>query len=57
MRPRAKSGPPSRHIFEHCTESDDLVLVRDIEFSGVCEHHSLPAAASVLRLAWRMIIA
>ena len=36
---------PARHlgrVFEHRTESDDLVLVRDIEFSSVCEHHLLP---------------
>jgi GTP cyclohydrolase I len=36
---------PGRHlgrVFEHRTDSDDLVLVRDIEFSSVCEHHLLP---------------
>jgi len=29
-------------VFEHRTENDDLVLVRDIEFSSLCEHHLLP---------------
>jgi GTP cyclohydrolase I len=36
---------PARHlgrVFEHRTDSNDLVLVRDIEFSSVCEHHLLP---------------
>jgi len=36
---------PARHlgrVFAHCTDSDDLVVVRDIEFSSVCEHHLLP---------------
>jgi GTP cyclohydrolase I len=36
---------PARHlgrVFEHRTDRDDLVLVRDIEFSSVCEHHLLP---------------
>jgi GTP cyclohydrolase IA len=36
---------PARHlrrVFAHRTDSDDLVLVRDIEFSSVCEHHLLP---------------
>lgn len=29
-------------VFEHRTDNDDLVLVRDIEFSSLCEHHLLP---------------
>ncbi|HVO22473.1 MAG TPA: GTP cyclohydrolase I FolE [Candidatus Margulisiibacteriota bacterium] len=36
---------PAQHlgrVFEHRTENDDLVLVRDIEFSSLCEHHLLP---------------
>ena len=36
---------PAQHlgrVFEHGTENDDLVLVRDIEFSSLCEHHLLP---------------
>jgi len=36
---------PAQHlgrVFEHSTESDDMVLVRDIEFSSLCEHHLLP---------------
>jgi GTP cyclohydrolase I len=36
---------PARHlgrVFEHRTENDDLVLVRDVEFSSLCEHHLLP---------------
>jgi GTP cyclohydrolase I len=36
---------PAQHlgrVFEHSTENDDMVLVRDIEFSSLCEHHLLP---------------
>jgi GTP cyclohydrolase IA len=29
-------------VFEHPTKGDDLVLVRDIEFFSLCEHHLLP---------------
>ncbi len=29
-------------VFEHQTRGDDLVVVRDIEFSSLCEHHLLP---------------
>lgn len=29
-------------VFEHQTKGDDLVVVRDIEFSSMCEHHLLP---------------
>lgn len=29
-------------VFEHQTTGDDLVVVRDIEFSSMCEHHLLP---------------
>jgi GTP cyclohydrolase IA len=29
-------------VFEHSTDNDDLVLVRDVEFSSLCEHHLLP---------------
>lgn len=29
-------------VFEHETSGDDLVVVRDIEFSSMCEHHLLP---------------
>jgi GTP cyclohydrolase I len=40
---------PAQHlgrVFEHRTENDDLVLVRDIEFSSLCEHHLLPFTGS-----------
>jgi GTP cyclohydrolase I len=36
---------PERHlarVFEHEAESDDLVVVRDIDFQSMCEHHLLP---------------
>jgi GTP cyclohydrolase IA len=36
---------PAQHlgrVFNHCTENDDLVLVRGIEFSSLCEYHLLP---------------
>jgi GTP cyclohydrolase I len=36
---------PAQHlgrVFEHSTQNDDLVLVRDIEFASLCEHHLLP---------------
>jgi GTP cyclohydrolase I len=29
-------------VFEHEAGADDLVLVRDIDFSSMCEHHLLP---------------
>jgi len=29
-------------VFEHQTSGDDLVVVRDIEFASMCEHHLLP---------------
>lgn len=36
---------PAQHlgrVFEHRSNGDDLVLVRDIEFHSLCEHHLLP---------------
>ena len=36
---------PAQHlsrVFEHGTENEDLVLVRDIAFSSLCEHHLMP---------------
>jgi GTP cyclohydrolase I len=36
---------PQRHlsrVFAHESGGDDLVVVRDIEFSSMCEHHLLP---------------
>jgi GTP cyclohydrolase IA len=41
---------PERHlrrVFEHRSDRDDLVLVRDIEFSSMCEHHLLPFYGTV----------
>lgn len=36
-----------RRVFEHRSDRDDLVLVRDIEFSSMCEHHLLPFYGTV----------
>jgi GTP cyclohydrolase I len=39
------SDTPERHlgrVFEHDTAGDDLVIVRGIEFSSMCEHHLMP---------------
>jgi GTP cyclohydrolase I len=36
---------PGRHlgrVFEHSSSGEDLVIVRDIEFASMCEHHLLP---------------
>jgi GTP cyclohydrolase I len=36
---------PERHlsrVFEHEAPGDDLVVVRDIDFQSMCEHHLLP---------------
>ncbi len=36
---------PDQHlgrVFEHRSSGDDLVMVRDIEFHSLCEHHLLP---------------
>lgn len=36
---------PERHlarVFEHEAAGDDLVVVRDIDFQSMCEHHLLP---------------
>lgn len=41
---------PGRHlgrVFEHQVNGDDLVLVRNIEFSSLCEHHLLPFYGTV----------
>jgi len=39
------SEDPGRHLarqFEHESEGDDVVMLRDIEFSSMCEHHLQP---------------
>lgn len=36
---------PAAHldrVFEHHAEPEDLVVLRDIEFASICEHHLLP---------------
>lgn len=36
---------PERHlsrVFDHAVPGDDLVVVRDIDFQSMCEHHLLP---------------
>lgn len=36
---------PAEHLgrmFDHAAESDDVVILRDIPFSSLCEHHLLP---------------
>ncbi len=41
---------PERHlgrVFEHSTTGDDLIVVRDIEFASLCEHHLLPFVGRV----------
>ena len=41
---------PARHlgrVFEHRTDNDDLIIVRDVEFSSLCEHHLLPFYGTV----------
>ena len=38
----ARPGQHLGRVFEHRTENDDLVVVRDIEFSSLCQHHLPP---------------